>query len=449
MKFLDRIFPAKAEARSTSFDQWLAEYNWFGFGGGQYPVGQVNTTYGHTPAEPIGNSFTGYLAGGYRGNGIIFALESKRLQVFSQARFQWQRLRSGRPGDLFGDQSLAQLERPWVGGTTGDLLSRMLLDADFAGNSFVARVDNELVRLRPDWVEIVLGERRLGDGTVGYQQAGIMYYEGGLYNRSTPTVFLPGEYCHFAPIPDPEASYRGMSWLTPVLREIQADTSATKHKLKFFENAATPNLAVSLPKELTNDQFVEYARKMDQLHRGSDNAYKTLYTAGGTDVKVIGADMHQLDFKATQGAGETRLAAAAGVPPVIAGLSEGLSGSSLNAGNYTAAKRNFLDTTVRFLWQNVAGSLEALFPPPAGARLWYDGRDIPFLHEDQKDLAEIQARRASTVRQLVDAGFEPESVVTAVMSDDMNLLVHSGLYSVQLQPPGTTSNPSPAEEAVP
>src|SRR5205823_2138143 len=30
--------------------------------------------------------------------------------------------------------------------------------------------------------------------------------------------------------------WRGMSWLTPVLREIQADTATTRHKQKFFEN---------------------------------------------------------------------------------------------------------------------------------------------------------------------------------------------------------------------
>jgi hypothetical protein len=28
---------------------------------------------------------------------------------------------------------------------------------------------------------------------------------------------------HWSPIPDPLANFRGMSWLTPVLREIDAD----------------------------------------------------------------------------------------------------------------------------------------------------------------------------------------------------------------------------------
>lgn len=421
---------------------YLGLLNDWQLGGGNYPAG-VQTTYGKNPAEPIGDSFTDYVAGGLQGNGVIFALELKRLQVFSQARFQFQRLRKGRPGDLWGDDSLSLLEQPWMGGTTGDMLARMLLDADFAGNHFLVELDGELVRLRPDWVVIVLTPRRVRYGqdgeevTVGYKQLGILYYEGGEGTGVKPAVFLAGEYVHFAPLPDPLATYRGMSWLTPVIREIQADTQATKHKLKFFENGATPNIVVSMPKELSFDQFKQFAEAMDASHKGVDNAYKTLYAGGGADVTVVGADMHQLDFKVTQGAGETRLAAAAGVHPVIAGLSEGMQGSSLNAGNYTSAKRSFVDTTCRHLWQNAAGSLQVVVPAPGGSRLWYDARDIPFLAEDVKDRADIMASHASTINSLTTAGYTSDSIIAAVTNEDFSLLVHSGLFSVQLQPPTT------------
>lgn len=406
-------------------------------------------SFGSRPdVECTTDDFLGYLYSGLRGNGIVFGLELKRLQVFTQARFQFQQLRAGRPGDLFGTAALRILERPFVGGTTGDLLGRMLLDADFAGNSYHAVIRGEVVRLRPDWVEILLAPRMAPVGRggsqvqVGWARAGYMYMEGGIRPGGEPAFFMPSEVMHFAPMPDPLATYRGMSWLTPVLRELQADTQATKHKLKFFTNAATPNLAVSLPKEIKSQQFREFVDLMESKHTGTANAYKTLYTGGGADVTVVGADLKQLDFKVTQGAGETRLALAAGVHPVIAGLSEGMQGSSLNAGNYAAAKRSFVDTTMRHLWQNAAGSLEVLVPPPADARLWIDDRDIPFLREDMRDAAEIQSVLASTIRQLTDAGYTPQSVIAAVDADDRSLLVHSGLYSVQLQKPG--QDPAPA-----
>lgn len=135
----------------------------------------------------------------------------------------------------------------------------------------------------------------------------------------------------------------------------------------------------------------------------------------------------------------TRIAAAAGTHPVIVGLSEGLAGSSLNAGNFKQARRAFADKTMRPLWRIAAASLAKFTSPPPRTRLWYDDRDIPFLRDDQADVAEIQSRQAAAIRQLVDAGYDPDAVIDAVQADDFALLRrrHSGLFSVQLQPPMT------------
>lgn len=440
MSILDLFRGASGGEQRYSFSEWANEA--LLFGGNRYPLNGYSTTYGNEAAEPIGNSLIDYVQSGLKSNGIVWAVEMVRLAVFSEARFQWQAMNLGRPGKLFGTAGLSTLERPWTGGTTGDLLARMLLDADFAGNSFEADIDGEMVRLRPDWVDILLTPRMapLGEGgkqvQVGWKKVGYAYYEGGKGVTRTPAIFLPDEVSHFAPQPDPLASYRGMSWLTPVVREIQADGMATKHKLKFFENAATPNLAVSLPKEIKSQQFKEFIELMESKHRGAENAYKTLYTGGGADITVVGADMKQLDFKTTQGAGETRIAAAGRIHPVLVGLSEGMQGSSLNAGNYNSAKRSTADMCFRPLWRSAAGSLEVLTKPPTQSRLWADTRDIAFLREDEKDAAQIQQVLASTIRQYTDAGYKPESVIAAVEADDRTLLVHSGLYSVQLQKPG-------------
>jgi hypothetical protein len=65
-------------------------------------------------------------------------------------RFQWRNLKK-----LFGTPELAILENPWPGGTTGDLLYRMLQMVDLSGNAFVARRPDGLALLRPDWVDVV------------------------------------------------------------------------------------------------------------------------------------------------------------------------------------------------------------------------------------------------------------------------------------------------------
>jgi phage portal protein BeeE len=423
---------------------------------------QAGTTYGpKTPTEPIPDNFAGYVSSCFRGNGIVAAVEAVRLNVFAEARFQWQALNSGTPGKLFGTPELAILEQPWVGGTTGDLLTRMILDADFAGNAYVARIGNELVRLRPDWVDIVLAPRMAPygpgktDAQVGFTKVGYVYWEGGKRRQDVPAAtFLPNEVAHFAPTPDPVASYRGMSWLTPVIREIQADQHTVTHKLKFFENNGGSNLAVVAKENLSPEQFNEWVDSMERAHAGVRNSYKTLYLSAGADITPIGSTMQQMDFANTQGAGEVRIANAAGIHPVVIGLVTALGGSSLNAGNYGAAKRSTVDRTFRPLWRNVCGSLQAILKTPPGGqtRLWFSTAEIAFLRDDAKDLADIQAKEAQTIRTLVDGGWEPESAKAAVIAGQWDLLHHSGLTSVQLVPPadGTLPDappPAPAPSA--
>lgn len=424
----------------------------FTFQGSEYPTYALGLS--HDRRHEGGTQSGDYLSlvqGAYQSNGVVFACMLARLSLFAEARFQFRRITNGRPGDLFGTTSLQLLERPWVNGTTGDLLSRMIVDADTAGNAFVAarpyRDDpSYLKRMRPDWTTIVMGSREDPDVSgddLDAEMLGYIYNPGGIGSGRTPVPLLAEEVAHFAPYPDPLSNYRGMSWLTPVLREITADTAATEHKASFFRNGATPQLVVSFDKDYPADSVRAFADRMDATHSGSSNAYRTLYLGGGADVTVAGKDLAQLDFKATQGAGETRIAAAAGMHPAILGLSEGLQGASLNAGNFTAARRLTADKTLRFLWRNVAGSLASLVNVPGNAELWYDDRDIPFLREDLKDASEIQFAKAQTIRELINAGFDPGSVVRAVEADDYGLLSHTGLVSVQLQTPGTSMADEP------
>jgi len=433
----------------VTLDQWAS---FFDFGGLSYPYLLHQTYSGSNLEEPTGNSFEAYIQAAYKSNGVVFACMLARLMLFSEARFQFQRMNKGRPGDLYGNQDLSILEKPWPGGTTGDMLARAIQDADLSGNAFLARrriKQRELIkRMRPDWVTIVMGSDDPNPNpdpmAVGWDLdatvIGYMYHPGGYASSVDPVILLRDEVAHFAPIPDPLASYRGMSWITPLVREVMADTAATQHKFQFFQHAATPNMIISLDPALKTESFKEWMKMFSEKHESVANAYKTLYLGGGATAQVIGANLRQMDFKVTQGAGETRIAAAAGVPPIIVGLSEGLEAATYS--NYAQARRRFADLTMRPLWRNFSGSLEIIVPAPSGSRLWYDDRDIPALIEDKKDLAEVQQAAAASIRQLVDSGFEADSVVKAISANDMTLLKHTGLFSVQLQAPGSSKMPT-------
>ena len=390
--------------------------------------------------ERIATDFGGYVRDAYKGSGVVFTCGLVRLQVFSQITFAYQ----GRiDKKLDRNESLALLEAPWPNGTTGDLLGRMEQDATLAGNAFLARRDTtngpRVRRLRPDWMTILTGSPSDDPFDIDAEVLGYIYEpKHGVRGRVKPVLLTPAEVVHWAPLPDPEAQWRGMSWLTPVIREVEADKAATKHKLKFFERGATSNLAIVYDKSIDAAALKNYKTLFQEGYEGVDNAYKTLHIGGGADPRPIGANMQQLEFKATQGAGETRIAAASGVGAIIAQFSEGMQGSSLNAGNYGAARRRFSDITMQHLWQTAAGALAKFVEPPADSRLWFDTAGVPFLQEDEKDAAEILKERFLTIESGIRAGFKPDSVVAAA-GGDLSLLEHTGLFSVQLQPAGSNN----------
>jgi hypothetical protein len=444
---VNRLQSLRGSARSAYPDTALIN-------GVQYALsGGLQQTLGGK-IEEISGDFAGLVSRCYQSNAIVFAVEQARVNLFTEARFQWQTLRAGRPGDFFGNESLRILERPWPGGTTGDLLKYMLLDADFAGISFVGRPDGlrgqRLVRLRPDWVSIALGSQNAETqaGDVDAEFLGVVYHPGGRYSGRPPVMLsaADNQVAYFAPTGDPLRQLSGMPWLWPIIAEVMGDQAMTEHKLKFHEHGATPSLVVTTNlSDLT--KLREWIALFEQNHEGTRNAYRSLYLGSAMDAKVLGSNMQQIDFAKVQGAGEVRIANAGGVPATVVGLSEGLAGSSLNAGNFGSAFRRFADLTMSPAWRNACGSLEQIVPPPPGARLWYDTRDIPALKDDIKSAAEVQALQSTAIRTLTDGGYDAPSVVDAIVSGDLKRLTHTGLLSVQLNPPNTT--PAPTMPIVP
>jgi len=299
----------------------VADY--FKFGGLAYQLGLRQTLVGDT--QTISPGFQGVIEGAYKANGVVFACELARIMLFSEARMVFRRLRGGRPAGVFSTPALRPLEQPWAGAKTGDLLTRALLDIDFAG-TFVAakRQDGTVRRLRPDWTKIVYGGEGSGqefhdlDATI----IGYYYTPGGDGSGNRPRFLDRKEAVHWTLIPDPLGPASGIPWIEAVIREVLGDQAMTAHKLKFFSNGATPNIVIET--DLDGEDLREFVKSFRSESEGLDHAYETMWLASAMKANVVGVDLKQLDFKITQGGGETRVAAAAGVPPVIVGLSEGL-----------------------------------------------------------------------------------------------------------------------------
>jgi phage portal protein BeeE len=382
---------------------------------------------------------------------VVSAAVVKRAALLSELSFQWRSVMPKDNGKLFGNAELGVLEKPNDWQTRSEFLRVVEYHASYAGNAFIHRTGADLRLLNPSWVSIVLGSNVDAQDPAVQHDAdilGYLYQPGGSPQYGPPEYFLAAEVAHWRPEPDPTAWWRGRSWVQSILSEWVTDKAATAQTHAYFEHAATPNLVFSLDAAVTQENAKIYADMIAAGHSGAANAYKNLVIGGGADVTVVGADLAKLDLKNVQGLTETRIAMRAHIPAVILQISEGMQGSSLNSGNYSQTRRLWGDVWFTPTANDLCATLQTVLEVPAQSELSYDRTKVMFLQDDRKDEADILSANAIAIRQLLDAGFEADSAVEAVNTSDLTKLRHSGLFSVQLQPPGTQA-PEPKTPALP
>jgi phage portal protein BeeE len=380
----------------------------------------LTTSYGSPDREAVLPSLTAFAQQAYGGNSVVFSAILQRLMMFSQATFQFQALDDKH---LFGNQSLGILEHPWPDGTTGELLVRMEQDVSLAGNSYTWAPPGEdrLVRLRPDWTTIVSEVVQVDGG--GQYRRKLGYWvqpPQGVTNQGTGQMYPADEVAHWAPIPDPCADFRGMSWLTPAYRDIAGDDGLTKYKIKYLENSASPNLLIRYAQKLHPSTIDSVRERMHARYGGVDNAFRTLVLDQGADVTVIGNSLAQMDFSNVASAGAERILADGAVPAILVGL-EPLSGAGRS---YQETITKFANMWARPQWKSACACLEQLVPGmPAGNRLWYDTSDIAALQDGELERGQAALVNMQAVLTARQAGYTRESIVEAIMSADLSKLV--------------------------
>jgi hypothetical protein len=199
-------------------------------------------------------------------------------------------------------------------------------------------------------------------------------------------------------------------------------------------------MVVTVPK-VEDAALKRFAAQFRDTNSGPENAGKTMILTEGADAKVVGSQLAQLEIKDTQGGHESRIALRSRVPATVLGIREGLAGSALNAGNYSSARRMWSDGWVSPTFSGLCSAVSPLVDVPADSELVHDPSRVMFMQEDRKDEADIANSRALTIKTYVEAGFSPDSAAEAVRTGDLTRLQHTGLVSVQLQKPGTITQP--------
>jgi len=411
----------------------------------------LTTSYASPDREPVLPQLAQFAQNANSSSAIVFSAILIRMALFSEAVLKYQALDDKH---LFGNTSLAKIEHPWGGdSTTGDLLARAEQDVSLAGNSYTWDPPGEdrFVRLRPDWTTIVSEVVHVGGG--GWYRRPVGYWHEppkGVLDRGRGFMAPAEEVVHWAPVPDPAADFRGMSWLTPVMRDIQGDDGLTRYKIKYLDNSASPNLLIRYAQKLQPGTVDSVRERMHARYGGVDNAFKTLVLDQGADVTVIGNSLAQMDFSGVSAVGVERVLAAAMVPAVLAGL-EPLRGAGRG---FQESMQKFANIWARPHWRSFCGAFSRIMDVPAGNRLWYDTSDIAALQDGEMERAQASLVRMQAVLAGVQAGAEMESAAAAVDAMDLTLLKKAPVPAAVPAPvvqhllpqtsPGATADPLPA-----
>jgi phage portal protein BeeE len=413
----------------------------------------LTTTYGSPDRESVLPQLSSWARKVHGSNSVVFSAMVARISLFAEATFQFQ---AKDDKHLFGNTNLAILEEPFGPGTTsGDLLARMQLDRSLAGNAFIWEPPGEdfLVRLRPDWTTIISELVQFPGGGQYRRRLGYWVEPPAAMVGEGHGQFYPvDEVSHWAPQPDPDADFRGMSWLTPAYRDITGDDGLTTYKIKYLENSASPNMLIRYVQKLAPGTIDSIRERVTSRYGGASNAFKTLVLDQGADATIIGNSLQQMNFDATTASGEERILAAANVPGVVVGL-EPLRGAGRG---YQESMQKFANIFARPEWRSVCGALSKIANTPGGNRLWFDTSDIAALQDGEMEKGQTTLVKSQSVLALSQAGkYTADSIVTAVDAGDISLLKEApappplaGGAAVQhllpQTPPGAVAAPLPA-----
>lgn len=412
----------------------------------------LTSSYASPDREPVMPQLAAAAQQAHGSSAIVFSAALVRAALFSEARFQYQ---AKDDKHLFGTTALAKLEEPFgPDTTTGHLLARMEQDTFLAGNAYIwdAPGEDRLVRLRPDWVTIVSEVVHVSGGGWYRQPVGYWWEPPKSVLDQGSGFLVPAAECvHWVPVgmEDPQADFRGMSPLTPIMRDIKGDDGLTTYKIRYLQNNASPNVYIKYAQKLQRATVDSIRERLNARYGGPDNAGRGIILDQGADITLVGNSLSQMDFSGVSAVGVERILAACSVPGVLVGL-EPLRGAGRG---YQESMQKLANLWARPQWRSVCGALAQIADVPAGNRLWFDVSDISALQDGELEKGQAALVKAQALLALVQGGFTHESAVAAVDAADLSQLKAGGIgtpgggqavqHLLPQQQPGVTASPLP------
>lgn len=137
---------------------------------------------------------------------------------------------------------------------------------------------------------------------------------------------------------DPEEPYgRGAGLAASLADELDTDEYAAKHVKAFFFNRATPEVVVSVD-GADKPTLDNYKASWDANHRGTWNAFRTLFTGRKVEIKRLDTAFREMQLVALRDAQRDRIVSVFGLPPEVLGILTSSNRSTIDAADVLMAK---------------------------------------------------------------------------------------------------------------
>lgn len=215
----------------------------------------------------------------------------------------------------------------------------------------------ELSPLMPQFVEVKLD-----------QENRIQYYEYNFMGKVTR--YDPADIVHLKRI-DPTSIYRGQSSYLSAGMSIDTDRESDSYLWHYFKNRALPD-AILLRQNAPSKEDIERWKEMWQnLYQGAKNAGKIAMAWGGTDLKVLGSNQRDMQFKELKEYNRDVIMANLRTGKGVIGMMEDQSRANAEAQDYVFARRVIRPLLVQYVTQLTTDYLP-LFGNVEGLEFWFD-----------------------------------------------------------------------------
>lgn len=236
------------------------------------------------------------------------------------ASVKWQVLSKGKEVDT--SKHPEWLLRPNPHMTWYDFIESILLYLELSGNCYLEVVGGTvgdgkiegIFPLRPDRMKIKPDPVKK---VAGYD-----------YNVNAKVIpYKPEDILHLK-YTDPRDEYYGVAPVFSARSDITLDFWATAWNKKFFRDGAEPGGVLETDQSLTDQAWNRLRNLWAKRHKGVDNAHNVAVLEEGLKYKVIGSSHSDMQFAELKKMSRDTVLAVMRVPPVMVGISEGVSYAS-------------------------------------------------------------------------------------------------------------------------